>query len=105
MHKFILTIGLLWTFDSTAAVHLSTDGKAQAMIVPYYTVANGVATLLSIDNTTKEFKALKIHLRETKKGDAIYTFNLYLASKDIEATESLRSLTTIRPPRRFQCVF
>jgi hypothetical protein len=68
-----------------AAVHLSSDGKAEAMILPYYTVANGLTTLLTIDNTTVEFKALKIHLREAKKGDSVYSFNLYLSPKDMWA--------------------
>lgn len=75
----------LLSFNIQAAVHISHNGKAEAMIVPYYTVANGLTTLLTIDNTTDEFKAIKLHLREARKGDAIYSFNLYLTPKDMWA--------------------
>ncbi|MCB1584451.1 MAG: hypothetical protein KDI92_15445, partial [Xanthomonadales bacterium] len=82
-----ITIFLIATFSFHihAAVHLSRDGKAEAMIVPYYTVSNGLTTLLTIDNTTEDFKAVKVHLRDGKKGYAIYSFNLYLAPKDVWA--------------------
>ncbi len=85
MHKTISLMLLAFLIPVQAAVHISSNGKAQAMIVPYYSVANGLTTLLTVNNTTEEFKAIKVHLREGRKGDAIYSFNLYLAPKDMWA--------------------
>ena len=68
------------------AVYLSPDGLGQALIYPYYTVqsANGDAfnTYLSIVNHTRDAKALRMRLRESRNGREVGQFNVYLAPND-----------------------
>ncbi|MCF6301161.1 MAG: hypothetical protein L3J52_08605, partial [Proteobacteria bacterium] len=65
------------------AVNLNRDGLGQAIILPYYTVNNGLLTLVSITNTTDKAKAVKFHLREGRNGYSVLSFNLYLAPHDM----------------------
>ena len=50
-----LAIGALALSNDAHAIHLSTDGRGQVLIYPYYTVNGGNATLLSVVNTTPHF--------------------------------------------------
>ncbi len=86
MKKIIaLQFFLLFSFSISlnAAVHLSETGTGQAIIIPYYTVADSMNTYLSINNTTDQAKAIKVHIKESKTGAALYSFNLYLDGNDI----------------------
>jgi len=77
---FILLIPI-----ATYAVNLNRDGLGQAIILPYYTVNNGLMTLVSITNTTDRVKAVKFHFREGRNGYSVLSFNLYLAPHDMWA--------------------
>lgn len=68
--------------SSANAVHLSPNGTGQVLIFPYYTVRNGFATLISIDNTQDNIKAVKLRFREGLNGRDVLNFNLFLAPND-----------------------
>jgi hypothetical protein len=68
--------------DSSAAVSLSASGEGQVLIFPYYTVNKGLNTLVSIQNTRAEPKALRVRFREHRNGRSVLEFNLYLAAHD-----------------------
>lgn len=70
-------------FFSAHAVNINPGGYGEAIILPYYTVNNGLNTLLTINNSTDQVKAVKIHFREGKEGKAVLSFNAYLAPQDI----------------------
>lgn len=75
---------------STHAVHIGTDGMGQALIYPYYTVrtaqgGNAFNTYLSVVNTTKDAKAVRVRLREGRAGRSVLDFNLYLSPNDVWA--------------------
>ena len=53
-------------YFSAHAVNISPGGYGEAVILPYYTVNNGLNTLLTINNSTDQVKAVKIHFREGK---------------------------------------
>ncbi len=78
--------GLCLFFISTcqlnAAMHLSHTNQGQAIIFPYFSVANGLHTYFSINNHTGAAKAIKVNIREAK-GSPMYSFNLYLSAHDI----------------------
>ena len=86
MNTSKLTATLLFALcltNSQAAVHLSSDKTGSAIIVPFYTVSNQMNTLLSLNNTTDDNKAIKIHIKEAKSGDLLASFNVYLTAQDM----------------------
>lgn len=90
--KHILFLSMLLTsLSSLAAVHVTENGTGQVGLVPFYTVANGLNTLLSINNVSDFPKALKVNIREAKHGDAIKTFNLYLDTNDTWAAAMVKN--------------
>lgn len=66
-----------------SAAHISQSDTGQAMIIPFYSINNTLQSLTSVNNTTDQGKAIKIHFREAKSGDIIVSFNVYLAAKDM----------------------
>ncbi len=68
---------------SFAAVSLSQNQTGQAVVVPYYTVANNLNTLVSINNTQNQPKAIKVHIKDGRQGAAMISFNLYLDANDV----------------------
>ena len=78
-----LAIGALALSNDAHAIHLSTDGRGQVLIYPYYTVNGGNATLLSVVNTTEDVKAVKVRFREAMNGQPVLEFNLYLGPLDV----------------------
>lgn len=82
-YLFLLLISLITSYTAIAAVSISQNQTGQAIVVPYFTVANGLNTLVSINNTQDQPKAIKINIREGRQGSAMYSFNLYLDANDI----------------------
>jgi len=85
--KRIHTSYLLFFIISTAqAVNLSQGGYGEAIILPYYTVNNGLNTIFTVNNASSDkVKAIKLNFREGKKGLSVLSFNLYLAPNDMWA--------------------
>lgn len=67
---------------SSVAVSLSASGEGQVLIFPYYTVNKGLNTLISVQNTRAEPKALRVRFSEHRNGRSVLEFNLYLAAHD-----------------------
>ena len=65
------------------AVNLNSDGVGQVLIYPYYTVNNGLDTLISVVNTTDETKAVKVRFLEGKNSRECLDFNLYMSPYDV----------------------
>lgn len=65
------------------AVNLNSDGLGQVLVYPYYTVNNGIDTLISVVNTTNEVKAVKVRFLEGKNSRECLDFNLYLSPYDV----------------------
>ena len=78
-----LVLGALAMSPDAHAIHLSTDGRGQVLIYPYYTVNGGNTTLISVVNTTEEAKAVKVRFRESMNGQEVLQFNLYLGPLDV----------------------
>lgn len=66
-----------------SAVNLSLNGTGQALIFPYYTVNARQQTLISVVNTTRVGKVVKVRFREAYNGRDVLNFNLYLSPADV----------------------
>jgi hypothetical protein len=64
------------------AVNLSHDATGLVLLYPYYNVNQGNTTFLSVTNTTKMAKALKVRFREAADGESLFDFTLYLLPRD-----------------------
>ena len=73
---------LLCAFSSQADVHLNNGGTGEVLVFPLYTVANGHNTLVSVSNTTHDYKAVKIRFRESINARNVLIFNIYLNPLD-----------------------
>lgn len=68
---------------SAQAVTVSNDGLGQVLLYPYYTVTNGMNTLISVINTTPRGKAVKVRFLESLNSREVLDFNLYLSPNDV----------------------
>ena len=70
------------------AVRINPDGHGQALIYPYYTArssepGHSFVTALTVINTSKNAKALKVRFVEGKGGAEVQDFNLFLSAYDV----------------------
>ncbi|WP_223789843.1 hypothetical protein [Marinicella meishanensis] len=72
-----LCIGPAWS------VHVNPRGSGEVLLIPYYTVNNGLNTLVTVTNTTAETKAVKVTFREGLNGHPVLTYNVYMAAFDM----------------------
>ncbi|RZJ15678.1 MAG: cell surface protein [Haliea sp.] len=82
------------TVSPTDATQLRARGPARTghqLIVPYYTVQNGNATLLNIVNADLQYgKAVKVRFRGAGNADSVFDFQLYLSPGDVWAATVAR---------------
>jgi hypothetical protein len=83
MKKTLVIFIILFISTQSQAVHLSSNGMGQVLIFPYYTVNNGLNTLMNIVNTTDQSKALKVRFRDAANSKETFAFNLYLGPYDV----------------------
>lgn len=57
---------------------LDAHGLGQGLLFPYFTTNNGQTTLINLQNTTSQAKALKIRILESHAGAETLTFNVYM---------------------------
>lgn len=62
---------------------VSGDGAGSAVIVPYYTVNGGWATLVNIQNTTDNSVAVKFRMHEGQNSRDVLDFNVVLSPFDV----------------------
>ena len=73
----------------------SPDGVGHMLVVPYFTVQSGNATLLNVVNTDKvNGKAVKVRFRGASNADALADFTLFLSPGDVWAAEVSQNPTT-----------
>lgn len=73
---------LLFLPLSAGAVRRSAGAEGEVLIVPFFSVAEGRTSLLSIANLRDRPKAVKVRLHESLGGRTLLQFNLYLAARD-----------------------
>jgi hypothetical protein len=81
----ILFLILLIHSTALLAVTVSPDERGEVLIIPYYTVNNGLNTLVTVTNDNDQAKAVKITFREGTHGQAVFAYNVYLDARDVWA--------------------
>ncbi|MCF6319705.1 MAG: hypothetical protein L3J83_10595 [Proteobacteria bacterium] len=69
--------------DQKSGMQIASDNLGQVLLFPYYTVNNGMNTLISLVNTTDQTKALKVRFLEGKNSRTCLDFNVYLSPYDV----------------------
>ena len=76
--KYMIVPILLIALNLNAAVFLSADGRGQAISVPFYSVANNLNAILTLENTTDQHKIIKLHLKSSSDLSTLGSENLVL---------------------------
>ena len=82
----VAVVSLVATATITASantIHVAPNGIGQVLIFPYYTTRGGTVSLISLVNTTVAAKAVRINVREARRGAVVARINLYLSAKDV----------------------
>lgn len=72
----------LFLCGSAQAVRISAQREGQALIFPYYTVAAGNSTALSLSNYSDRGKVVQLRVAEGENGRTVLTLNIYLGQYD-----------------------
>lgn len=81
MKKYFILL-LVLIACQVSAVRVNPQGVGEVLLVPYYTVNNGLNTMVTVTNTTEGVKAVKINIRESLNGYAVSSYNVYLGEYD-----------------------
>jgi hypothetical protein len=78
----LIAAGLALGSDAVSALGMAPDGIGDAVLIPYFTVEDGQATLLTVTNHSDAAKAVRIVYAESRAGRPTLAMNLYLAPRD-----------------------
>jgi hypothetical protein len=67
---------------ATAQMYVNTEHTGEALIFPFYSAQNGNDSLISIVNTTADYKAVKVRIIEGTESEETLDFNLYMSPQD-----------------------
>jgi len=81
MKKYLMLLLFLNSYDSSA-VYINHQGSGEVLLVPYYSVNNGLNTMVSVTNPTGTNKAVSINFREGLNGHGVLSYNVYLGPYD-----------------------
>ncbi|MFV0544535.1 MAG: hypothetical protein ACK5L8_12720 [Marinicella pacifica] len=82
MNKVIKFFLLLLISTQVSAVFINSQGSGEVLLIPYYSVNNGLNVNASVTNTSEDVKAIKITIREGLNGYAMLSYNVYLGPND-----------------------
>ena len=67
---------------ATAQMYINTENTGEALVFPLYSTQGGNDTYIHIVNTTAQYKAVKVRMREGKESLEALGFNLYMSPQD-----------------------
>jgi len=74
---------VLPTAPTADSLVVNPEGVGHILVIPYFTVQNGNATLINLVNTDKTFgKAVKVRFRGAANSDDIFDFQVFLSPGD-----------------------
>jgi len=90
IRKKLLTLAVASTVSGGAmmvaapahAMNVSQDGVGEVLLFPYYTVKNGMDTLLTVTNTANTTAVFKVRFREALNSREVRDFNVILSPYD-----------------------
>lgn len=77
----VIGIVLIFLPALAGAVTTGLDGTGQVLVFPVYST-EAVDTLVTVQNTTAQAKAVRVRFREGAAGASVLEFNLYLNSRE-----------------------
>src|SRR5438046_2219114 len=88
LYAALVGAGILASIGAVQAVQLSTDGRGQVLLYPYYTTrsdgaGNAFATLVSVVNGTASAKSVNVKFSEGKNSRQVFELNLFLSPFDV----------------------
>lgn len=75
-------LALVFAVHPAFAIERSHDGSGQAVLLPYYSVENGLSTVFAVSNHADEPKAVRVVIAEGRNGRVALSYNVYLAARD-----------------------
>ena len=81
-NKHIQIFMLLIFSHQCMAANMSYSGEGEVLVFPYYTVNNGLNTLVKITNNRNEAKAIKVNFLEGDNMALTLSYNVYLDAYD-----------------------
>lgn len=94
-HKTTTVVNNLSNQNALSGMSIAKDNKGQVLLYPYYTVRNGMNTLISVVNTTGQVKALKVRFLEGRNSRECLDFNLYLSPYDVWVAALIATTSSI----------
>ena len=79
----------------SGAMYIAKNNIGQYLIYPFYTVKNGLNTLIKLVNTTNKVKALRVNFFESKNARNVLGFNLYLGPRDTWLSALIPTISTV----------
>jgi len=76
MKKYFILL-LVLVSCQVSAVRVNPQGIGEVLLVPYYTVNNGLNTTVAVTNTSEDVKAIKLNIREGLNGHSVLNYNVY----------------------------
>ena len=70
------------TSIATAQMYINPENTGEALVFPLYSTQGGNDTYIHIVNTTAQYKAVKVRMREGKESLEALGFNLYMSPQD-----------------------
>ena len=99
LYVAIASVSVALMPTAASAVNLTSDGRGQVLLYPYYTtrtdvLGNPYGTLLSVVNATASAKAVRVRFLEGKNSREVLDFNLFLSPFDVWTGAVLPELAT-----------
>ncbi len=82
MKKYFILTSLFLSAVVNSAVSISEGQTGEAVLLPFYTVANGLNTYINVSNNSTDSKVIRVVLREGIDSKRVMSLNVFLSSYD-----------------------
>lgn len=80
--KIFCALAVLLAATNVSALERSYEGTGQAILLPYYSAADGEATIFTVNNHSDRAKAVRVAVVEGRNGRIALAWNVYLSPHD-----------------------
>ncbi len=82
LKQILLATALATSTASQSAVYINPAGTGEVILMPFYTVANGLNTYLNVHNNKNQAKIIRVVLREGVGSQRALSLNVFLSAYD-----------------------
>ncbi len=91
MKKMLVIICCGLFFTAQGSVYINENETGEVLLIPFYSVANDLTTMVSISNGGDEYKVVKVTVRDGQQSQRLLSFNVFLKGHDIWTMGLLRT--------------